>query len=176
MGRAIRALLILVLLLGLAGGGAFFYAQSVYERPGPLAAPAQVVVPRGGAETIGAALAERGVVADGRFDVSQATNGAQITTLSGSGAVLLGGQVLTLTQASGNFSGSIQGSGGLAIAAGHEILSGANTYRGDTVLAQGARLTLEGEGSIANSRLVGLDDGQVSFTWKDYRQDGRPRS
>ncbi|MFC0385272.1 endolytic transglycosylase MltG [Muricoccus vinaceus] len=66
MGRAIRALLILVLLLGLAGGGAFFYAQSVYERPGPLAAPAQVVVPRGGAETIGAALAERGVVADGR--------------------------------------------------------------------------------------------------------------
>ena len=26
--------------------------------------------------------------------------------------------------------------------------------------------------AIANSRLVDLDDGQVSFTWKDYRQDG----
>jgi len=25
--------------------------------------------------------------------------------------------------------------------------------------------------AIANSRLVGLNDGQVSFTWKDYRQD-----
>jgi hypothetical protein len=29
--------------------------------------------------------------------------------------------------------------------------------------------------AIANSRLVGLDDGQVSFTWKDYRQDGRTK-
>ena len=29
--------------------------------------------------------------------------------------------------------------------------------------------------AIANSRLVGLDDGQVSFTWKDYRQDGKTK-
>jgi hypothetical protein len=29
--------------------------------------------------------------------------------------------------------------------------------------------------AIANSRLVGLDDGQVSFTWKDYRQDARTK-
>ena len=29
--------------------------------------------------------------------------------------------------------------------------------------------------AIANSRLVRLDDGQVNFTWKDYRQDGRPK-
>ena len=27
--------------------------------------------------------------------------------------------------------------------------------------------------AIANSRLVGLKDGQVSFTWKDYRQDSK---
>jgi UPF0755 protein len=66
MSRAIRSLLILVLLLGLAGGGAFFYARHVYEQPGPLAAPAQLVVPRGGTEAIGAALQEAGVVADGR--------------------------------------------------------------------------------------------------------------
>jgi hypothetical protein len=27
--------------------------------------------------------------------------------------------------------------------------------------------------AIANSRLIGLDDGQVSFTWKDYvRREG----
>jgi len=30
--------------------------------------------------------------------------------------------------------------------------------------------------AIANSRLVGLEDGQVSFTWKDYRQDGRTKT
>ena len=29
--------------------------------------------------------------------------------------------------------------------------------------------------AIANSRLVGLNDGQVNFTWKDYRQDGRTK-
>jgi hypothetical protein len=29
--------------------------------------------------------------------------------------------------------------------------------------------------AIANSRLVSLDDGQVSFTWKDYRQDGKTK-
>jgi hypothetical protein len=30
--------------------------------------------------------------------------------------------------------------------------------------------------AIANSRLVGLDDGQVSFTWKDYRQGGKTKT
>ena len=29
--------------------------------------------------------------------------------------------------------------------------------------------------AIANSRLVGLDNDQVSFTWKDYRQDGKTK-
>ena len=29
--------------------------------------------------------------------------------------------------------------------------------------------------ALANSRLVGLDDGQVSFTWKDYRQDSKTK-
>jgi UPF0755 protein len=66
MGRAIRILLILVLLLGLAGGGAFLYARHVYEQPGPLTAQAQLVVPRGGIQAIGGALQEAGVVADGR--------------------------------------------------------------------------------------------------------------
>ena len=29
--------------------------------------------------------------------------------------------------------------------------------------------------AIANSRLVGLDNGKVSFTWKDYRHDGKTK-
>ncbi|MFH5924313.1 endolytic transglycosylase MltG [Roseomonas xinghualingensis] len=66
MRRVLRALLILVLLLGLAGGGAFLYARHVYEQPGPLAAPAQLVVPRGGTQAIGMALQEAGIVADSR--------------------------------------------------------------------------------------------------------------
>jgi hypothetical protein len=30
--------------------------------------------------------------------------------------------------------------------------------------------------AIANSRLISLADGNVSFRWKDYRQDGKPKS
>jgi hypothetical protein len=30
--------------------------------------------------------------------------------------------------------------------------------------------------AIANSRLISLGDGKVSFRWRDYRQDGKPRS
>jgi hypothetical protein len=29
--------------------------------------------------------------------------------------------------------------------------------------------------AIANSRLLGLEDGQVSFTWKDYRHEGKTK-
>ena len=30
--------------------------------------------------------------------------------------------------------------------------------------------------AIANSRLLGLEDGQVSFTWKDYREGGKTKT
>ena len=114
----------------------------------------------------GSIAVSSGVVANGSFDIARATNGAEISTLSGSGAVLLGGKTLTLTNASGNFAGSIQGSGGLVIAGGHEVLSGANTYSGDTVVEQGARLTLEGAGDLAYSRLV-LNRNNVSIAATD---------
>ncbi|WP_162254568.1 hypothetical protein, partial [Massilia sp. Root1485] len=65
-------------------------------------------------------------------------NGAEVRSLSGSGAVLLGGQTLTLTDAQDVFAGSIHGSGGLAIAAGTETLTGVNTHTGTTAVSQGA--------------------------------------
>jgi UPF0755 protein len=77
MRRLWSALVILVLLLaGLAAGG-WWYAQRAYAEPGPLAAPAQMVVPRGGLTAIAAALAERGVIADERAFLlaAWATNG-----------------------------------------------------------------------------------------------------
>ncbi|MCO6414690.1 endolytic transglycosylase MltG [Siccirubricoccus sp. KC 17139] len=45
----------------LAGLGAW-QAERLYREPGPLAAPAQLVIPRGGAEQIAARLAEAGVI------------------------------------------------------------------------------------------------------------------
>lgn len=60
--RALGAILVLALL----AAGAAWYARSLWLAPGPLAEPAQIVVPRAGTETIAAALTERGVVRDAR--------------------------------------------------------------------------------------------------------------
>ncbi|WP_413672301.1 ESPR-type extended signal peptide-containing protein [Massilia cellulosiltytica] len=94
-----------------------------------------------------------GVANNGMFDIAATNNGAQVSSLSGSGAVLLGGQTLTLTDAGDTFAGSIHGSGGLAIAAGTETLTGVNTHTGTTAVSQGATLALAGNGSIGNSRV-----------------------
>jgi autotransporter-associated beta strand protein len=92
-----------------------------------------------------------GVVANGVFDIAGLSGaGASITTLSGSGSVALGSKTLTLSNASGNFAGSIGGSGGATLAAGTQVLSGVNGYTGATTISAGT-LALAGAGSIANS-------------------------
>ena len=91
-----------------------------------------------------------GVVDDGTFDISASSApGASIATLSGSGAVALGGNTLTLTNASGTFGGAIGGTGGLNLALGTETLAGANTYTGTTTLA--AATTLNVNGSLGSA-------------------------
>ncbi len=93
-----------------------------------------------------------GVVDNGIFDVS-GTPGVAITSLSGNGSVALGGQFLSLTNASGTFSGTINGNGAqapsLIIGGGTETLTGNNGYTGDTWVSYGATLALAGSGSIA---------------------------
>ncbi|MBR0672309.1 endolytic transglycosylase MltG [Neoroseomonas soli] len=63
--RAAIALAVLVVLLGAAGWAARA-VQRAWSGPGPLAEPAQIVIPRGGTETIAATLLERGVIRDPR--------------------------------------------------------------------------------------------------------------
>ncbi|CAH0303863.1 endolytic transglycosylase MltG [Roseomonas sp. CECT 9278] len=58
--------LALALVVLLAGGLAASFAWRAYTSPGPLPAPTQVVIPRGGTERIAAALAEARVIADPR--------------------------------------------------------------------------------------------------------------
>ena len=98
------------------------------------------------------------VIDNGTFDISGTTAGASITSLDGSGGVSLGGQLLTLTNASGTFGGVLAdggisgGTGGqLTIAGGTETLTGVNTFTGLTTVADGATLDLVGAGSIADS-------------------------
>ncbi|HSZ50613.1 MAG TPA: autotransporter-associated beta strand repeat-containing protein, partial [Caulobacteraceae bacterium] len=119
----------------------------------------------------GANATSSGVVANGTFDISQTTSGAYVADLSGSGAVALGGKTLTLTNASGTFSGVIAdggigaGSGGsLIFAGGTETLTGANTYTGATTINSGATLALGGSGSIAASSVTANGTLDISQT------------
>jgi hypothetical protein len=86
----------------------------------------------------GSIAASAGVATNGTFDISGATSGASITTLSGSGAVNLGSRTLTLTNASGTFGGALADGGlgggiggGLTVAAGTQTLNGQHIYRPD---------------------------------------------
>ncbi len=64
-----RLLVFLVLIVILAGGAAIVWWQgkASFTAPGPLAEPAQLLVPRGGTMAIADALAERGVIRDSRL-------------------------------------------------------------------------------------------------------------
>lgn len=104
----------------------------------------------------GSIAASGSVIDNGTFDVSATTIMPQITSLSGSGAMTLGTQSLTLTNASGTFSGVISGTGGLLLDGGTETLSGANTYAGATTINGG---TLAVNGSIIGSSGVTVNSG-----------------
>jgi UPF0755 protein len=64
--RRLATLLILLLVVAGLAGGAYWYARKIFDAPGPLAEPAQVVIPRGGTTAIAEALAEHGVIDDTR--------------------------------------------------------------------------------------------------------------
>ena len=106
------------------------------------------------------------VVADGGFDVSGASAGASIRSLSGAGTVTLGGQTLTLSAAGDTFGGTIAGTGGLSVTGGTEVLTGANTYTGGTTL-QGGTLQL-GSGGTSGA-IVGpvVNHGTLIFNRSD---------
>ncbi|MCJ2078839.1 DUF4214 domain-containing protein [Methylobacterium sp. E-016] len=100
----------------------------------------------------------------GTFDISGSTtvdvnNNAltAITSLTGGvGTVLLGDRTLTITNAADTFSGHINGTGGITLAAGTETLSNTNGYQGVTTVT-GGTLALSGAGSIASSSGVVAD-------------------
>jgi fibronectin-binding autotransporter adhesin len=85
----------------------------------------------------GSIATSSGLTTNGTFDITDTTAGASIKSLSGNGSVLLGSKNLTLTNASGNFSGAISGSGGVSLNGGQQTFSGLNTYTGGTTVALG---------------------------------------
>ena len=103
--------------------------------------------------------------ANGTFDISAAASGISIQFLSGTGAVVLGSNTLTLANPAGTgftstFSGVISGTGGLTVAGGtggsgaNRILTGKNTYSGATTIQSGGILQLNSGGSIGHSTVA----------------------
>ena len=112
------------------------------------------------------------VIDSGIFDISGEPAGASITTLEGAGGVSLGAQTLTLTNASGTFSGVLAdgglfgGTGGaLTIASGTETLTGTNTYTGATTIDLGATLKLGNGGTTGTVAGAIVDNGLVQFDY-----------
>lgn len=114
----------------------------------------------------------------GVLDISGATGGASIASLSddgtGDGSVVLGGNTLTLTNAFSNpdFSGTISGNGGLAIAGGSLELDGANTYTGLTTIDAGAALQVGGGGTGGSIAGDIVDNGSLKFDRSDVLSYG----
>ncbi|WP_288038874.1 autotransporter-associated beta strand repeat-containing protein [Acidiphilium sp.] len=111
----------------------------------------------------GGAIADSsGVVDNGTFDISATSHGASVAGLTGTGTVYLGNQTLTLTSASGTFSGNISGRGGLVLTGGTETLAGTSTYAGNTSITAGT-LALAGASSIASSSSL-IDNGRFDIS------------
>lgn len=103
----------------------------------------------------GSVAASSGVTNNGTLDLSATAGGASLASLSGNGVVALGARTLTLTNASGVFSGVIDGTGGLTLNGGTQTLSGANTYTGATTI-NGGTLALAGAGRLASASTISL--------------------
>lgn len=93
--------------------------------------------------------ASSGLTADGVFDVSAASS-AQIKSLAGSGQVVLGSKTLIVNNATGTFSGAINGTGGISINAGTQVLTGTNGFTGGAGISSGATLQI-GDGGAGGS-------------------------
>jgi fibronectin-binding autotransporter adhesin len=111
------------------------------------------------------------IAPNGTFDISGTNAGASITTLSGIGSVVLGNETLTVTAGAAGLDGSnpagayfgvISGLGGMAITGGHEELLGRNTYRGGTLVTNGAILSVNNSASLgASTSTLTLNNGTL---------------
>ena len=106
-----------------------------------------------------------GALADGgTFDVSKANNDISVSQISGSGGVSLGGNTLTITGTSLNYTGVISSTGGgLTVGSGatFNVNNGLNSYTGATTIDSGATLATLAGSLNSSSNVVNngtLDD------------------
>ena len=106
-----------------------------------------------------------GVSTAGTFDISGTTSGATIKSLSGTGSVVTAsGKSLTLSNASGTFSGAISGNGGIRVSAGTQTLTGTNVHSGTTQVDAGATLTINSGAALGSGTLALVGTTTTSAT------------
>jgi len=81
--------------------------------------------------------ASSSIVDNGTLDLSGLADDVAFSSLTGNGTLHLGTGVLTLSAASGDFTGTISGGGGLTLAGGSLTLAGTNSYTGTTTISGG---------------------------------------
>ena len=157
--------------LPLAGPGTLELQSGLFEQTGAATYTGATTIDSAGNLQLnggGSISNSSNVIVNGIFDISATTAGTLITTLSGSGSVNLGAQTLTLTAASGVFSGVMAdggAGGGLTVASGTETLTGTNTYTGVTTINGGATLQLGNGGSTGSVAGGVVDNGLVRFNY-----------
>ena len=105
----------------------------------------------------GSIAASSGVTNNGTLAIAGHNGAVSVTTLAGTGAVALGANDLVLTNASGTFSGAINGAGGVNVSGGTETLSGSNGYTGVTTIANGATLAVAGGSALSDNSAVSVE-------------------
>ena len=114
----------------------------------------------------GSIATSSGVVNSGTFDISNASTGVSVQALSGSGATNLGTQNLIITNASGNLSGAVTGSGSINIVSGNQTLSGnnANSFTGGVQVQSGASLSIPASSALGSGTLALIGSSSVPAT------------
>jgi autotransporter-associated beta strand protein len=110
----------------------------------------------------GSIAASSGLLDNGLFDISGTTSGAQVKQLTGTGTVTLGARTLGVTNASGTFAGSINGTGGFLLTSGTQTLTGANSYTGGTMITAGT-LALSGGGALSSATPITLASSNATL-------------
>ena len=103
----------------------------------------------------GSIATSSGVANSGTFDISNTTSGTSVQAISGTGAVALGSKNLAITNAAGNLSGAVTGSGGINITGGTQTLSGNNSgFTGGVQVQSGASLSIPAANALGSGTLA----------------------